>query len=264
VSDKAEKPVERADASGGVGAVKKALMVLGCFSGAEPLLSITELARRVGLHKSSVSRIVATLEEAQFVERDPASGLVRLGGGLVALAAPIMENFGLSELVRNGLQELAATTQETCSFNIWDGEAAVSIEHVRGPHAVSHYAPLGLTKPAWCTATGKVLLAFLPDKVMVRIMATPLIKYTDVTLTDVAAIQAELETVRAQNFAVNRGEFYPDVGAVASVVRGKGGRIIGAVGITVPMYRFTEEKILSLREPVTAMAELLSKQLSAM
>ncbi|MGB6008157.1 IclR family transcriptional regulator [Castellaniella sp.] len=264
MSDSTEKPVERADPPGGVGAVKKALMVLGCFSGAEPLLSVTELARRVGLHKSSVSRIVATLEEAQFVERDPASGMIRLGGGLVALAAPVMENFGLSELVRNGLQELAATTQETCSFNIWDGEAAVSIEHVRGSHPVSHYAPLGLTKPAWCTATGKVLLAFAPDKVMERVVAAPLVKYTEATLTDIDAIRAELRTVRTLNFAVNRGEFYPDVGAVASAVRGKGDRLIGAVGITVPMYRFTEEKILFLQKPLTTMAEFLSKQLSAM
>lgn len=255
--------VARADAPAGVGAVKKALRVLGCFSGAEPLLSVTELARRVGLHKSSVSRIITTLEEAQFVERDPVSGLIRLGGGLVALAAPIMENFGLSELVRSGLQELAATTQETCSFNIWDGEAAVSIDQVRGPHAVSHYAPLGLSKPAWCTATGKVLIAFSSEKIVERIMSGPFTRFTDVTLTDAAAVGAELETVRAENFAVNRGEFYADIGAVASAVRGKGGRLIGAVGITVPMYRFTEDKIRFLRGPVTAMAGLLSKKLSA-
>ncbi|HEX7387189.1 MAG TPA: IclR family transcriptional regulator [Castellaniella sp.] len=262
--DNIKKRRESADAPGGVGAVRKALKVLGCFSGTEPLLSITELARRVDLHKSSVSRIVSTLEEAQFVERDPVSGLIRLGGGLVALAAPIMENFGLSELVHNGLQELAASTQETCSFNIWDGEAAVSIEHVRGSHAVSHYAPLGMTKPAWCTATGKVLLAFAPDKVMARILAGPLIKYTETTLTDVAAIREELNTVRAQNCAVNRGEFDADVGAVASAVRGKGEKLIGAVGITVPMYRFTEQRIPPLQESVKAMAEQLSKRLGAL
>ena len=264
MSDKQIPPAAtyRDRSSGTVGSIKKAMLILRCFSAAEPLLSITELSRRVGLHKSSVSRIVSTLEEAQFVERDPATGLIRVGGGIVALAAPIMERFGLSDIVQAKLRELAIATEETTSFNIWDGTAAVSIQQVRGPNAVSHYGQLGLRKPAHCTATGKLLLAFSSEDVQKRVLLLPMTKLTENTIVDRAILQEQLELARSSNFAVNRGEFYFDVGAVASAVRGADGSVIGALEVTVPMYRFVENRIPFLQEKIINMAACLSNKLS--
>src|SRR5262245_48689122 len=105
-----EKPVAT------VLAVKHALDVLRCFSEKEKSIRVTELARRVGLHKSSISRIVSTLEEARFLERDEATGCLRIGMGLLALSAPAFADIRVDDVIRPFLQDLAARAGETASF----------------------------------------------------------------------------------------------------------------------------------------------------
>lgn len=252
-----------ADVGAQLNSVAKALQILKCFSADTPLLGPTELARRLGLHKSSVSRILSTLEEWQFVERDLVSGKLRLGGALVALAAPIMESLNLSGVVRPALRELTLATDETSSFNIWDGSAAVSIEHVRGTHVISYYAPLGSAKPPHCTAAGKALLAFLNDRSREKALSGSLRKYTESTITDRRKLERELVRVRQGNFATSKGEFVADVCAVAAAVHGKSGILVGCLAVTLPAYRYTNDRLLFLRGSVTDMASKLTRKLES-
>src|SRR5690349_20775948 len=98
-----------------IAAIQYAVVVLRAFSTAEPLLGVNEIARRIGLHKSTVSRILATLQDAHLVERDAASGRFSLGPGIVALAGPLLANLNVREVAQSYLRQLADEVGESVS-----------------------------------------------------------------------------------------------------------------------------------------------------
>ncbi|HEY4163278.1 MAG TPA: IclR family transcriptional regulator [Dongiaceae bacterium] len=246
---------------GTITAVKHAIDVLRCFSGKDISLGVTELATRVGLHKSSISRIVATLEEAQFVERDEATGRFKIGLGLVALSAPALVDLRLDDIVRPFLRDLAARAGETASFNIWDGAAAVCIDQELSSTTIAYLAPLGIRRPAHCTAVGKALLAHAADTDIEKILGGPLPRFTARTITARAALTAELTKVRQQGYAVNNGEYGGDVGAIAATIKGASKHVVGAIALTVPIYRFQRKRRLELTDIVISAAQQLSRRL---
>lgn len=224
-------------------------------------MGVSEIAREVGLHKSTISRLLATLEEAHLVERDTMSGRFSLGAGLISLAAPLISELRLLEVAKPFLEKLAEVSSETVSLNIWDGEAAVSVQQVPGGNAIQHYAPPGMRNPPHCTAAGKVFLAHASVGERSRILDGRLIRYTERTPVDRDAILEALERIRRLGYAVNAGEFVSDVGAVASVVRDIDGKAVAAITATVPMYRFGDERQRQLIALVTETAANLSRRL---
>lgn len=242
-------------------AVKHAIDVLRCLSSSTEALGVTEIARRVGLHKSSVSRLLATMEAGHLVDRDRATGRFVPGIGLVSLAAPLISNLSLLDIARPFLGQLAEQSGETVSLNIWDGDAAVSVQQVPGANAVKHFAPPGMRNPAHCTAAGKALLAHAPEEDRERILSGALKSYTEHTVIDRDELRAELEQVRRTGYAANEGELVSDVGAIAAVIRDLDGRVVGAIAATVPMYRFGNERRSELIAAVAATAANLSRRL---
>jgi DNA-binding IclR family transcriptional regulator len=256
--------IKSADTTPGtITAVKHAINVLRCFSGKDVSLGVTELASRVGLHKSSVSRIIATLEEAQFVERDPATGRFRIGLGLVALSAPALVDLRLDDVVRPFLRDLATRAGETASINIWDGAAAVCIDQELSSNTIAYHAPLGIRRPAHCTAVGKALLAHAAEGDVEKILGGPLPRFTPKTITSRRALSEELAKVRQQGYAVNGGEYGGEVGAIAAAVKGANRNVVGAISLTVPLYRFQRKRRLELKEIVVEAAQQLSRRLGA-
>jgi len=242
-------------------AVRHAIDILRGFSARAPQQGVSEIARRMGLHKSSVSRLVATLEQDHLLERDRETNRIRLGAGLIGLAAPLLANVKVAEVARPYLAELAQRSGETISFSIWDGAGAVSLEQALGGNAIAHYAPPGRRNPAHCTASGKLLLAHASPGEIEEILSRPLERCTPRTVCDPVKLRAEILTIRSRGYALNAGEFAPDVGAVAAVVRDAGGEIAGAITATVPMYRFEAARRAELTALVRDTAAGLSKRL---
>lgn len=242
-------------------AVRHAIEILRGFSANAPQQGVSEIARRIGLHKSSVSRLVATLEQDHLLERDRETNRIRLGVGLISLAAPLLANVKVAEAARPYLAELARRSGETISLSIWDGAGAASLEQALGGNAIAHYAPPGSRNPAHCTASGKLLLAFAPPDEIERTLARDLERFTPRTVCDRAKLRAEIATIRARGYALNAGEFAPDVGAVAAVVRNVDGDVVGAITATVPMYRFEAARRNELIALVKDTAARLSTRL---
>src|SRR3954471_9727025 len=119
------------------------LRVLESFTITEPVLGVTEIARKVDLHKSSVSRILATLEKAGYVERDHGSGRFRLGLGLIALTGPLLANLDVRRVAQPELVELTQRTGETSALAVWNGHESVVVEQVPSPKQVKHSASVG-------------------------------------------------------------------------------------------------------------------------
>jgi DNA-binding IclR family transcriptional regulator len=257
----ATKKVSRAPRRGMIGAVEHAIDLLRCLSEAGSSLGTNDIARRIGIHKSSVSRLAATLERARLIRRDPDTGRLALGMGLVTLAAPVLASFEVRGVVRPFLERLAANTGETASFSVWDGREAVSIEQVAGSNSVKAFSTPGHRDPAHATAVGKILLAHMGEAKIEDYCAKPLRRFTDTTVTAPAVLKAELARCRAQRYAINAGEFDSDIGAVSSVVFDGRGQVLGAMTTAVPMYRFKPAHRAKLAEAVTRAAAELSAQL---
>jgi len=215
-----------------VAAVLHAVDVLSSFTTTEPALSVTTIAARLGLHKSSVSRLLATLESRDLVERQPHGQLFRLGAGVVGLAAPLLASLDVRAVARPAMEVLAATTGASVSLAVWTGRSAVNVEQVLGPGSVVHLAPIGRVSPGHATANGKVFLAWLPAADLDRYLIDPLERFTSETITSERDLRRALEQVRRAGHAVNDGELDLSLLGVAAPVRDLTGRVVAAIGVT--------------------------------
>lgn len=260
-SPTAEQRATRARRAPAIVSVQHAIQVLRSLS-AEGTVGVSELAVRVGLHKSTVSRLVATLEDDDLVERDPASRRIRVGAGLLSVASPLLHRGAIGEVVRAPLVDLAQRCGETISLSIWDGAGAINLEQMLGAKAIKHYAPPGSRNPAHCTAAGKLLLAHAPEATIARVLARDLPRYTPRTLVTPAALRAEIALIRRRGHALNLGEFADDVGGAAVPLRNSDNDVVGAITATVPMYRFEPPQRTRLLAQLVAAAQAASARVA--
>ena len=247
--------------SAGVGSVVHAIEILRCISDAPNPIGINELARRVGLHKSSVSRLVATLHRANLLRRDETTGRFGVGFGLLGLAAPLQMRLSLNDIIEPAVTELARGSEETASFNIWDGACGVSVLHVSGGSSVQVFSAPGKRKPAYASATGKILLAYQPAPVIQQCCKTPWVRFTDATFTEPKQLLEELKRSKERGYATNFGEFESEVGGIAAPVFSPTGEAIGCVALTVPIYRLSEERSRELGMMLVDCGKQITKNL---
>lgn len=242
-------------------AIVNVLQVIRCFTLEQPLVGVTDIAGQVGLHKSSVSRILATLEQEHVVERDETSRKYRLGLGLIAVAGPLLANLDVRRVAMSDLQLLADGTAETVALSIWDGTAAVTVEQIPSPHRVKHTSALGSRYSGGANATVQVFLSGQdPDRVRALVEAGRI----DLGGSgDAEGYLARLHSVRTRGFAVNSGETAPDeIGVAAPIIDHRGG-VCGAVLLAAPAYRVSREDIPALATACRNAARRISLRLGA-
>ena len=208
----------------------RALAILAAFSGARPELGVSELAAELGMHKSTVSRLLAVLQARGLVRRDgdrfsPGPELARLG-------AVAVNSLALMQVAREPLRRLAEQTGETVNLAVRQGNQALNVHQVQTAHFVGMTDWIGRSAPLHATANGKVLLAFgaaEPPAELERLTAT--------TITDPAALDTELGEVRRRGHAIAMEELEVGLHAVAAPVFDCFGECIAAVSVSGPSYR---------------------------
>jgi len=246
-----------------VKSVRRAVAILRSFSLEEPELSVTYLSRRLNVHKSTISRLLSTLEAEGLVDRNPETGHYRLGVGLIELAGLVMLHRDLRQAARPLLRQLADQTQETVNLAVRDDDEAINIEQV-APHGrrVLNIGWVGRRTPLHASSTGKVLLAYLPEAELDALLQKPLARFTEYTITDVQALRAELALVRQRGYATGLEELEIGLNAVAAPVRDHTGRVIATASAAGPSYRFSRQHIEEeAAAQVVACAERISRAL---
>jgi DNA-binding IclR family transcriptional regulator len=238
--------------------VQRAAALLKAFDGDASELGVTDLSRRVGLHKSTVSRLLATLEHAGLVERVPGAEKYRLGFELLRLAGQVTHFGDLREAARPVLAELAEQTSETVHLAVLDGNEVINVEQVEAPHMLREASWIGRRTPLHCVANGKALLAWLPEARAAQIYAAPLTRYTERTIVDPRTLRRQMAVVRQRGYAVALGEIEAGLNAVAAAVRGRDGMPLAAISVSGPAYRVTPERIESLGALVAAAAATIA------
>lgn len=251
---------EPAEGRGG-SPVSTALAVLRCFSVDEPLLGVTEIAARVGMHKSSASRVLATLESEDLVERDPASRRYRLGLGIIAMAGPLLADLDVRRAGIPVLRGLTERTGETSALLLWSGHEAVAVEQVPSPHQVKHTTPLGTRYATALSSSVQVFLAAMPAESARALVADGTVALSDADDAGLGAYVARLAEAADRGYAVNYGETSPDEVGVSAPVRDHRGEVVAAVLVSAPRFRVSEEQLADLGEECAQAAAEVTRRL---
>lgn len=262
VASRARAHVAERESSGeGLKSLRKTMRILECFSLHEPRLSLTDIARKVGLPLSTTHRILATLRGVGLVEQEGDRDLYRLGLKLLELGSMVLANMEVHREALPFIEELVRETGETVHLGVFDGTHVVSIEKMDSTHGLASNITVGRGAPAYCTAVGKALLAFQPEAVVDHVCRLGLVAYTPQTITDPVKLRKELGRVHSLGYAVDDREHQPDVRCVAAPIRNYSGNVVASLSISGPATRISKEAIPALAERVKEVAGKLSARL---
>jgi DNA-binding IclR family transcriptional regulator len=241
-----------------VRAVERALDILSCFTRDEPIRSLTQIAERVGMSKSTVHRLLATLENKRFITRDKVTGSYRLGFRFVEMASLVDKD--LQQWAQPYLQRLSSECGETVDMSVLEGSSVIYLHVIESPQRVKIAAAVGQRLPAFCTASGRALMAYLPEDQVARILGEGLPKYTDHTPGTIDAVLDDLRLTRGRGFSMSEEEYEKDIHAVAAPILGIDNRPLAAIAIVGPSYRLTRERMLILGQSIRATTETIARE----
>ncbi|TDG08340.1 IclR family transcriptional regulator [Paraburkholderia guartelaensis] len=221
-------------------------------------VTIPVLAEKVGLTKSNTHRTLQTLAHAGYATRDDATGNYRSTFKLFELGAKQMAQIDVRQFAAAHMRALMELTQETVHLSILDGGSVVYVDKVESLQPVRAYSVLGGHAPAYCVATGKILLAHQSDQYIARHLPE-LVSHTKATITDLPALKLELSRAKATGYAINRGEWRESVGGVAAPIFDAFNSVNAAIGISGPLERLSVKRMKELAPAVQEVALKISR-----
>ncbi|GII95939.1 IclR family transcriptional regulator [Sinosporangium siamense] len=234
----------------------RGLAILGEL--AEGGRSLDDLAGRLGVHKTTVLRLLRALEDKRFVYRDPGHRY-HLGSALFALSSRALEQRGVRGTAAPHLGRLSDSTGQTVHLGAYEDGEAVYIDKYDSRHPVRMYSRIGLRMPLHCTAIGKVLLADLPERERRRVAGS--IEYTKFTANTIGGPEeflAVLARVADQGYAVDHAEHETFINCVAAPVRDASGSVVAAASISVPDVVLPYEQVIALLPDLIATSRAIS------
>ncbi len=244
-----------------VRSVDRAAALLLALGDSQGEAGVTELARRLGLHKSTASRLLATLQKRGLVEQDDETGKYRLGLVVIRLAERAERTLDLRGIALPELERLARLTHETTGLGILDGDSMLAVAQVDGPNLIAVGDWTGRATPLHCVASGKVLLSSLAEREVFRIVRRGLVSYTERTIVELEPLLEELARIRRRGYATAIGEYELGLNAVAAPVHDARGNVIAAVDIWGPAFRVTPRRVPELAAQAREAAAAISVRL---
>ena len=220
----------------GVEAVERSLQILNCFAQGQKSLTLADIARETGLYKSTILRIIISLERFRYLCRSE-DGRYRLGHAVGHLSASYRQAFDLDTIVRPVLEQLSKVTGETASFYRLEGEMRVCLYRSEPDRSIRHTIREGVSMSLDHGASSKVLKAW--------------------SMLD----DDTLAPIRSAGFAISRGERDPEVGAIAVPLCSIDGTLVGALNVSGPLSRFTDAKLDEMLHALQAEQSRLGQQL---
>ncbi|MGE5173652.1 MAG: IclR family transcriptional regulator [Betaproteobacteria bacterium] len=224
--------------------VSHALDILESFTRSEDELGVTELSKRLGLHKNNVFRLLATLEHRGYIEQNGVTENYRLGPKTLQIGSIFIEQRECRRQARPILETLMATTGETAVVAVLRGNKVIYMDSVETGKTVRAVSHVGALLPAHCAAVGKVQLASLAPAEIERLYPEQgLTALTERSIKTRDMLMEELKKIAGRGYAVENEEVEIDVRGVAVVVRDFSKNVIAAIGITAPVSRLTDERL---------------------
>ncbi|WOO40851.1 IclR family transcriptional regulator [Rubellicoccus peritrichatus] len=241
--------------------LKNACLAIKRLADEETGLSIAELVEELEVPRTSMLRIVSTLEEEGFLRRSGRK--YQLGTTMLAFGLTALKESNIREVARPMLKDLSLATSETSHIAQLAGKQILIMEVCDSPHPVRAASRAGTLADVHCSATGKVLLAYTVSDLADFFDDMTLTRRTANTITTLPDLAKEVEQTRQQGFGVDNEEYTIGVRCLAAPVRNAVNDVVAAIGITASVTTFTQRRIKEISEIVTATAQELSSRLGA-
>lgn len=243
-----------------VRAVERALDIMLCFSREEPTRSLTQIAEAVQLSKTTVHRLLTTLESKRFITRDKATGLYRLGFRLIEMASLVLQDIELQRWAVPYLQRLSSQYDETVDMSILEGSHVMYLEVIESSQRVKIAAAVGQRLPAYFTASGKAILAFLPQKTVLPILEKNLAEGNSLVKRTIPEMLASLGEIRERGYAIAEEEYEPDINAVAAPLFDADHNPIASIAIVGPSFRLSRNRLPEMGEAIMQLTHDISQE----
>jgi len=244
-----------------VQSVDRTLDVLEALASRRGATGISDLSLLVGLHVSTVHRLLATLVDRGYVRQDPESSRYHLGSRVFTLASAADLHLDLRLVARPYLERMMRTSGETANLVTVAGREVVYLDQVASMHLVKMFTAPGLHAPLYCTGTGKALLAFMGERFAEPVLAGSLRRYTTRTIVTRSALEKELGLIRRNGYSIDNEEMEEGVRCLAVPVFDRKNTCVGAMSVSGPTSRMTPERVQKLAPIARAIADELSRQL---
>lgn len=240
--------------------IRKALRIVEMLAEREEPWSISELARQLEMSKSNAHFLLSALRANGYVEQDVSTKQYFLTLKLWELGTRVLGRLDLRRIASPYLASLAEATSETVNLAILDHGEVLYVHKIDSPMPVRAYTPEGRRAPAYCTSTGKAMLAYQPEEV-IRKVAAQIERHTDHTISTTKKLINELQKIRQVGYSMNRGEWRDSVRGVAVPIMDSSGKVIAAVGVFGPAERLSSKKLDQLAATVKKTGAAISEAL---
>lgn len=229
-----------------VQSVSHSLDILENLTGPDDELGVTELAKRLGLHRNNIVRLLGTLETRGYIEQNRLTGNYRLGLKIFELGQSFVTHLQLVQEARPILEKIVANCNESAYLAVLQNGDVVYLDGVETTQPVRVTPRIGWRVKAYCTAVGKAQLAYKKSEEFDEIYGSiPLVSYTEKTITDMVKLKSHLAGVAERGYAVDLEEFEHDVRCVGVPIRDYTREVVAGVCISGPSSRITDERIES-------------------
>ena len=245
--------------------VDRALDVLEVLSTCGTELALGEIASRSGLNSSTCHHLLSTLAARGYVGQNPRGRTYFLGTKILELSSSRVRQFNLIDVAMPELRRLNQLTRETVHLAVMQGHELTMLAILESPHPIRVSTDgAGKANAAHATATGKAILAWLPEMEIARVIAEKgLTSFTDKTITNIADLMEDLRHVRRNGYSVDSEEFQPGVVCVGSAIRDHLGAVIGSIGCSMPEMRAGDDVLDKTKHAVHECAKTLSELLGS-
>jgi IclR family KDG regulon transcriptional repressor len=241
-----------------VRAVERAMQILSAFDSEHPEQGVSEIAQTTSLPKATAHRIIMTLFNSGFLERTADGEKFRLGLQMVGLGLGALRRLDVRRAAQPYMQRLVDKFEESCTLGVFDRGQVLYVEVVHSNHSLTIAARVGRHLPAHCTASGKVLLAFLPPEVVEPVLSAPLATYTGKTITSPERLREELRMVRQRGYALADEELEMGIWAISAPIWDINRNVLAAMSIPFPTNRLDPERIPGIAQALLEAANAIS------
>ena len=241
--------------------VANALKLLETFDNNNFKLSVTELSRKLGLAKSTVSRLLTTLSARGYITQNPETQKYSLGMKVFEVGSVVVSQLTPRETALPFLEHLMERTQETVHLGVMDGDEVVYIEKIESAQALAMYSKIGRRAPLYATSLGKALLAFEPMERIEAFSSGEFKSFTPNTIVERKTLLADLSAVRERGYALDDEEFTVGLKCIAAPVRNYMGKVVASVGVGGPTLRLNEQTIPAMIAAVQEITGEISARL---
>jgi len=240
--------------------IQRAIDILDIFTVEQPENGVREMARKLDLHPSSVGRMLVTLTKLGILVQNESNHKYRLGSKVLQWSAVYLGSLDLQKVSRPYMEELLKNTQESVSLYVPSGNERVLIERLDSSHFMRVVTQIGQRMPLYAGASGKVFLAFLPTQTRDDVLKNMhLDRLTSKTIIDIKDLLKELILIRKRGYAISHGERVEGVTSLSAPLFNYRNQVIGAISISGPSIRLTEEKITEFIEPLIVATDHISQ-----